>query len=158
MGRSLHGACATYTLNRVSNSISTITPYQIWYGVKPNVSHLRIFGSIAFIHITKADRRKLNSESLKWHFVGYALTQKAYGFWDLNQRKIKISRDVIFDEQLNETQALSLAPKEINNLEFFFRQPLSSITAEQQPLSYDKAEDTTTPQVEGEIENSVLVS
>ncbi len=65
---------------------------------------------------------------------------------------------MIFYEQLNETQPLSLAHKEINNLEFFFRQPLSSITAEQHPLPYDKVEDTTTPQVEGEIEDSVPVS
>jgi hypothetical protein len=150
-------ACATYTLNRVSNSMSTTTPHQIWYGVKPNVSHLRIFGSIAFIHIPKADRRKLDSKSLKCYFVGYALTQKAYRFWDLNQRKIKISRDVIFDEQLNETQPLSLAPKEINNLEFFFRQPLSPITAKQHPFPCDKVEDTATPQVEGEIEDPVPV-
>jgi transposase InsO family protein len=58
-------SCANYTLNRVSNTISAVTPYQLWYGTKPNISHLRIFGSVAFIHIPKAERRKLDSKSFK---------------------------------------------------------------------------------------------
>jgi transposase InsO family protein len=84
-------ACAVYVLNRVSNSISSVTPHQKWYGLKPNVSHLRIFGSIAFIHIPKADRRKLDAKSQKCFFVGYYLTQKAYRFWDPICRRIKLA-------------------------------------------------------------------
>jgi hypothetical protein len=90
-----------YTLNRVSNSTSEVTPYQSWHGTKLDVSHLRIFGSIAFIHVPKAERRKLDSKSLKCFFVGYSLSQKAYRFWDVIGRKIKISRDVIFDKFFN---------------------------------------------------------
>jgi hypothetical protein len=90
-----------YTLNRVSSSTSEVTPYQSWHGTKPDVSHLRTFGSIAFIHVPKAERRKLDSKSLKCFFVGYSLSQKAYRFWDVIGRKIKISRDVIFDEFFN---------------------------------------------------------
>ena len=100
-------SCAVYTLNRVSNTTSAVTPYQLWYGTKPNISHLRIFGSVAFIHIPKAERRKLDSKSFKCFFVGYSLTQKAYRFWDPVGRKLKISRDVIFDEQFNTVSDLS---------------------------------------------------
>jgi hypothetical protein len=71
-------ACAVYSLNRVSNSTSPLTPYENWYGKKPDISHLRIFGSTAFIHIPKAERRKLESKSFKCYFVEYTLTQKAY--------------------------------------------------------------------------------
>ena len=92
-----------YVLNRVISKTSPVTPYQNWYGSKPNLSHLRIFGSIAFIHVPKAERRKLDSKSLKCFFVGYSLTQKAYRFWDPVSRVIKISRDVVFDEQLYPT-------------------------------------------------------
>ena len=92
-------SCTVYTLNRVSSKVSPTTPYRVWYGSKPDVSHLRIFGSTAFIHIPKAERRKLDSKSIKCYFVGYSLTQKAYRFWDPSTRKIKISRDVIFDER-----------------------------------------------------------
>ena len=95
-------ANAVYTLNRVSNNISPITPFQMWHHEKPDVSHLRIFGTISYIHIPKAERRKLESKSLKCYFVGYSPTQKAYRFWDPVSRRIKISRDVIFDEQVHD--------------------------------------------------------
>ena len=49
-------SCAVYTLNRVKNT-TCMTPYQLWHGKKPDVSHLRIFGSIAFIHIPKSERQ-----------------------------------------------------------------------------------------------------
>lgn len=57
--------CTMYTLNRVSNSTSPVPPYQLSYGTKPDVSHLRIFLSVAFIHIPKAERCKLDSNSFK---------------------------------------------------------------------------------------------
>ena len=97
-------ACVVYVLNRTLNSTFQITLYQIWYGTKSNISDLRIFGSTAFIHIPKVERQKLDLKSLKCFFVGYSLTQKAYRFWDPVSRKIKISRDVIFDEQLKQFQ------------------------------------------------------
>jgi hypothetical protein len=96
-------ACAVYTLNRVSTKTAPNTPYQNWFGTKPDVSNLRIFGSTAYIHVPKAERRKLDSKSVTCHFVGYCATQKAYRFWDPITRKIRVSRDVIFNEQAFDT-------------------------------------------------------
>jgi transposase InsO family protein len=73
-------ACAVYTLNRVSTKTVPNTPYQNWFGSKPDVSNLRIFGSTAFIHVPKLERRKLDSKSITCLFVGYCTTQKAYRF------------------------------------------------------------------------------
>jgi hypothetical protein len=114
-------ANAVYTLNRVSNSISPITPFQMWHHDKPEVSHLRIFGTIAYIHIPKAERRKWESKSLKCYFVGYSLTQKAYRFWDPVSRRIKISRDVIFDEQLHDVPDIPSNHEEANPFEVLLR-------------------------------------
>jgi hypothetical protein len=97
-------ACAVYTLNRVSTKTAPNTPYQNWFGSKPDVSNLRIFGSTAYIHVPKAERRKLDSKSITCFFVGYCTTKKAYRFWDPSlTRKIKISRDVVFNEQIHDT-------------------------------------------------------
>ena len=41
------------------------TPFEALFGLKPTVSHLRIFGSKAYAHIPKADRKKLDPKALK---------------------------------------------------------------------------------------------
>ncbi len=91
-------ACAVYTLNRVSTKTAPNTPYQNWFGTKPDVSNLRIFGSTAYIHVPKAERMKLDSKSITCSFVGYCTIQKTCRFWDQTSRKIRISKDVIFNE------------------------------------------------------------
>lgn len=120
-------AFTVYTLNRVSNSISSTTHHQMWNGLIPNVSHLRIFGSIAFFHIPKVDRRKLDSKSLKF-FCWVCTYSEDLPFWDPVGRKIKISRDVLFDEQLNDDPVFPIEFKDTNPFKFFFRQSLSSST------------------------------
>lgn len=43
--------CAAYVQNRVISSIGKVTPFELWYGREPDVSHLRIFGSPVFAHV-----------------------------------------------------------------------------------------------------------
>ena len=40
-----------------------ITHHEKFYGKKPNLSHIRIFSSIAFIHIPDDKRQKLDPKS-----------------------------------------------------------------------------------------------
>ena len=47
-------------------------------GVKPDVSHLRIFGCFVYIHIPKKQRSKLEPSRNKGTSVGYSETSKAY--------------------------------------------------------------------------------
>ena len=61
------------------------TPYERWYGRKPDVSHFR-------------ERRKLDTKSKKMRFVGYSLTSKGYRLFDETNRKRYIRRDVEFNE------------------------------------------------------------
>ena len=60
---------ATYLLNRVSTTTAALTPFEIWYNKKPNLSHLRIFGSDVFVHIPKEERTKLDPKSEKCIFI-----------------------------------------------------------------------------------------
>jgi hypothetical protein len=76
-----------------------ITPDQRYYNRKPRVDHLRIFGSICYLHIPKENRSKLDSKSLQCFFVGYDTNSKVYRVFDPVSKKIHLSRDVIFDEQ-----------------------------------------------------------
>lgn len=87
---------SAYVLNR-SPSVAVggdITPYEAWYGKKPNVSNLRVFGSNCYIHVPKQLRKKLDSKSQKVTFVGYA--PNGYRVW--NGKKVIVARDVIFNE------------------------------------------------------------
>lgn len=45
--------CALYVLmNRTPNSkISKKTPFEAWTGRKPDLEHIRVFGSVAYTHV-----------------------------------------------------------------------------------------------------------
>ena len=103
-------ATAAYLLNRCpSKRLNGQTPEEAWTGLKPTVSHLRIFGSICYMHILAALRKKLDDRGEKLILVGYHPTG-AYKARDPVSGKIVISRDLKFDEsqswnwELTETQ------------------------------------------------------
>lgn len=50
---------AVYLKNRTSSeTIGGVTPYEKWYGSKPSVAHLRVFGSECYMHVPKGLRTK----------------------------------------------------------------------------------------------------
>jgi hypothetical protein len=69
---------ACYIKNRVTTSglPSNTTPHEIWYGRKPNIAHLRIFGSKCWYVIPKTQMRKLDDRSHEAMMVGYSTSQK----------------------------------------------------------------------------------
>lgn len=47
-------AAATYLQNILpSKATANTTPYELWYNEKPTVTHLRVFGSVAYAHLDK---------------------------------------------------------------------------------------------------------
>jgi Integrase core domain len=48
-----------------------MTPYEIWYGKKPNIAHLRVWGCKAFAKIPEERRMKLDPKSVQGIMVGY---------------------------------------------------------------------------------------
>ena len=41
------------------------TPYLLWYGKKPNLEHIRVFGCIVYSHIPSENRKKLDKKAQK---------------------------------------------------------------------------------------------
>ena len=71
--------CATYVLNRCpTKALQSITPYEAWHGKKPFVSHLRVFGCLAYALVPQQHRRKLDDKVVKCIFVGYSAESKGY--------------------------------------------------------------------------------
>ena len=58
-------ATAAYVRNRTpARAIKEdTTSYERWYGKKPNVTHLKVFGCIAYAHIPDTHRRKLDKKA-----------------------------------------------------------------------------------------------
>ncbi|KAK3038082.1 hypothetical protein RJ639_031636 [Escallonia herrerae] len=74
-------------------------PQEAWSGFKPSVSHLRVFGSIAYAHVSDEKRPKLDDKSERYIFIGYDQSSKGYKLYNPSNGKIVISRDVEFDEE-----------------------------------------------------------
>ena len=77
------------------------TPYEVWFGQKPSVAHVRVFGCEAFVHVPKEKRSKLDNKAEKCIFVGYKDGIKGYKLWNPVTRKVVYSRDVVFREVKN---------------------------------------------------------
>ncbi|KAJ3691459.1 hypothetical protein LUZ61_020623 [Rhynchospora tenuis] len=92
--------CAVYLQNRCPTaSLENMTPQEAWCSVKPVVSHLKVFGSVAYMHIPDQRRTKLDDKSKKLIFIGYDERSKAYKLIDPATNKTHISRDVQVNEE-----------------------------------------------------------
>ena len=91
---------ACYILNRVTiRSIINKTPYELFRGRKPNISHLRAFGCKCFVHNNgKKNLGKFDERSEEAIFLGYASDSKAYRVYNKNSMCVEESIHIIFDE------------------------------------------------------------
>lgn len=70
------------------------TPWEAWYGEKPDISFLRVFGSKAYALIEGQPRHKFAQKSEKLVLVGFEPQQKAYRLWEPGTRRVIIRRNV----------------------------------------------------------------
>lgn len=88
---------ACYLVNRsLSLMLEDKTLQEVWIGKKPSLSHLRVYGCDAYVHVPKEKQTKLNSKSEKCIFIGYKDGLKGYKLWNLAMRKVVYIRDLVF--------------------------------------------------------------
>lgn len=93
----VHTAC--YLVNRSPTSaLVDKTPYEVWTGKHPLVSHFRVFGSETYVHVSKEKHYKLDFKANKCLLLGYGENIKGYKLWDPIAMKMLYSKDVIFRE------------------------------------------------------------
>jgi hypothetical protein len=80
--------------------LKNMTQEEDFSSKKPNVENLRIFGCPVYSHIPKDQRNKLEPSGKKGIFMGYSDSSKAYRIYIPEQHKIKVSRDVTFNERM----------------------------------------------------------
>ena len=54
---------ACYLVNKSpSSTLEVKTPQEVWTSKKPSLSHLRVFGCDAYVHVPKEKRIKLDND------------------------------------------------------------------------------------------------
>ncbi|KAG8501913.1 hypothetical protein CXB51_004578 [Gossypium anomalum] len=131
---------ACFLINRSpSVAIEKKTPQEVWSGNPANYSDLKIFGCPAYAHVNNG---KLEPRSIKCVFLGYKAGVKGYKLWCPENRKVVISRDVVFDET---AMLPNLSLKDCSN-------------KENQKQVEHQINTESTPQVSTKIENRVASS
>ena len=88
-----------YLINRVATrTLKLQTPYECYKKKKPNVGHLRVFGCVCYAKNEAPHLRKLDDRSRELVHLGIDPGSKAYRLYDPTNRRIVVSRDVIFIE------------------------------------------------------------
>lgn len=99
---------AVYLINRSSSRSIDKTSYEKWYGNKPDLSHLRVFGCAAYALDPHAKSKgKMAPRSHKTNLVSYEANNQ-YRLYNPDKNSIIQLRDVIF----NEAVGANKAPKE----------------------------------------------
>ena len=73
-------------------------PYEMYYGWKPDLSHLHEIGCKAFILIQSETWPKIYNRSLECILVGYLENSKSFRCWNKQTGHIIVSRNVHFVE------------------------------------------------------------
>ena len=100
-----------------TKSVKNKFPQEAWTGMNHSVSHLKVFGCVAYAHIPDELRKKLDKKGQKCIFVGYSEDTKAYKLYDPVTRKVIISRDVQFVENESWDGTVDTNVKIVSNID-----------------------------------------
>ena len=74
---------AAHLINRVpSIPLKFKVPEEVWSCKKVDISYLKVFGYVSYVHIDSSARSKLDAKSKKCYFVGYCDSEFGYCLWD----------------------------------------------------------------------------
>jgi hypothetical protein len=91
-----------YIMNKTPTTIVYgMTIEEKYSGRKPDLSHLKVFGCIAYVHVPDELWAKLDPKAEKCVFIGYSLEQKGYICYNPVTCEMKVNKDVVFDEISN---------------------------------------------------------
>ena len=90
-----------YLINRLPGTVlGKTTPYGVLFGHTPSYSYLHVFGCLCFILLLPTKRTKLSPQAVKCIFLGYSNKHKGLLCYDQLEKRTRISRNVIFLEQI----------------------------------------------------------
>ena len=79
-----------FTLNRAPSKSVEMTPYELWFGKKPKLSFVKVWGCDAYVKKFQPD--KLEPKSEKCVFIEYPKKTIGYTFYHRSESKIFIAK------------------------------------------------------------------
>ena len=79
-----------FTLNRAPSKSVDTTPYELWFGKKPKLSFLKVWGCDAYVKKFQPD--KLEPKSEKCVFIEYPKVTIGYTFYHRSESKIFVAK------------------------------------------------------------------
>uniref|UniRef100_A0AAV1UXI3 Integrase catalytic domain-containing protein n=1 Tax=Peronospora matthiolae TaxID=2874970 RepID=A0AAV1UXI3_9STRA len=76
------------------------SPHHIWTGKKPLFSNPKVSGCHAYVTVPKQNRTKFDAQSVYCRFIGCSEHEKAYRFEEIKSRRVLVSRDAKFMEDV----------------------------------------------------------
>jgi hypothetical protein len=89
---------AVYLHNQLVHEMTKRTPFEGFYQLKPNLSHLKVFGSCVCVKCKGKHCGKLDQHNFKGVFLGITSTNHNIVYIDLNSGLVKTLHHTQFDE------------------------------------------------------------
>ncbi|GFX42221.1 copia protein [Trichonephila clavipes] len=142
--------------NRLCHSGQTLTPIELYIGIKPSIRHLRPFGYILYVGTPRPLRGKLDPKAKKGILVGFAQGTRGYKVWIPEDSRVIETSNVRFQKlQQNNSGAVLASPgfkfsdyevvencddKTVNNIPVSLPQNSDSETEDEEPIKSSQVE------------------
>ena len=125
---------ACYLVNiSPSSALYGKIPQDVWTGKEPSLTHIKVFGCDAYVHVPKENRSKLDKKAEKCIFIGYKDGLKVYNIWNPKNKKVVYSQDVAYREMKDVVKEEALPSKEeLEKIDFDLKDHESKSTEEQE--------------------------
>jgi hypothetical protein len=87
-----------YLHNWLVHTVTWTTPFEFMFGIKPDLSALKIFGSCVCVKRSGKQRSKLDRHDFKGVFLGYTATDQNIVYLNLDSGVVKTSHHAQFNE------------------------------------------------------------
>ena len=121
---------AAFTLNRAPSKSVEMTPSELWFGKKPKLSFLKVWGCDAYVKKLQPDKLELKSE--KCVFIGYLEETVGYTFYHRSEGKIFIAENGPFLEK--EFLSKDVSGRKVELDEVTVPAPLFESSSSQKPV------------------------
>lgn len=92
---------ATHLINKLPTPVlNWKSPHEMLFDSKPDLSHLKVFGCLAFAKNVSPHKQKLDPRATKCIYLGLSNHKKGFKVFDLQTKQLFSSRDVVFYEDV----------------------------------------------------------